>query len=671
MPDGGGRAILRFMLAAIGALAALAMPTTHRPPAVPLIVHDPYFSVWSFTDHPADDWPRHWTGKVNGMCGMVRVDGVPYRWLGRSPSDVAKAELVGTLVGATTTEYRFRAGGAEFVVRFVSPVLPGNPVAASRTATLVEVAGAGVEAAYLDLTGELCTDTPGQRVEWTRLLAAGGEVLALGHADARPLDRSGDDHRIDWGRVLLFGQGPGRGFLGGHVAARESFANSGALPKADELRMPRPASDDWPVAAMAQALAPAPGGARAQFVVAYDDGLSIEYFGRKLPPLWRDAGGDAGTLLGIGADAADACARFDSEQRARWEEVGGEGYARLCALAYRQCLGAHKTVRDLDGRLRTFSKENFSNGCIGTVDVMYPASPLFLVYEPGLLESQLLPVLEYAAMERWRWPFAPHDLGTYPLANGQVYGGGERTDENQMPVEECGNMLILLGSLAELHGMDGLAREHWPTLQRWAQYLRQHGLDPGEQLCTDDFAGHLAGNANLSVKAIVGLACFARLAGRLGHKAEQAEYSALAQAWAREWLQKAGGGQETVLAFGQQGTWSQKYNMVWDKLLGLGLFPAEAHAREAKTALRRANRFGTPLDSRADYTKLDWTVWTACLAPTRAERDQVLAPVYRWLDEGPDRVPLSDWYDTKTGKVVGFRARSVVGAVFLPLLMER
>lgn len=667
------------MLAALSALAAIAKPAPHRPPAIPLIVHDPYFSVWSFSDHPADDWTKHWTGKNHAVCGMFRVDGQAYRWLSRGQSTVPTAELVATTVRATTTEYVFRAGSVRFVASFVTPVMAGNPEAASRTATLVEIAAYNEGdkpvqvSAYLDISAELAVDSPDQTVAASRLRAESGDVLTLWHDGGEPLGRSGDDIRIDWGRAMLTQHQRGMDVIASHDEARAAFATRGGLPREDDLRFPRRASDTWPVAACAtlpEAALPGGDPVIARFVVAYDDQYSIEYFGRKLPPLWRDRQEGLSTLVSSPVSLAEAARRFDSREWERWVAAGGEGYARLCALAYRQCLGAHKTVRDADGRIRTFSKENFSNGCIGTVDVMYPATPFFLVYEPDLIESQMLPVLEYASMSRWKWPFAPHDLGTYPLANGQVYGGGERTEENQMPVEECGNMLVMLGALAELHGEIELAREFWPVISKWARYLERNGLDPGEQLCTDDFSGHLAHNANLSMKAIVGLACYARVADRLNHKEEAQKYSALARAWAQEWVTKVGSAEDSVLAFDKPGTWSQKYNMVWDKVLGLGLFPPDAYARETATALRHANAFGTPLDSRADYTKLDWIVWTACLAPTRRDRDRILAPVYRWLEEGPDRVPLSDWYNTKTGRVVGFRARSVVGAVFLPLLLE-
>ncbi len=188
-------------------------------------------------------------------------------------------------------------------------------------------------------------------------------------------------------------------------------------------------------------------------MVAYDDLYSLEYFQRKVRPWWRRNGAGAAEMLqSARADYPTLVRRsktFDDELMADLRRAGGEQYARLAALAYRQAFAAHKLVADADGTALYFPKENFSNGCIGTVDVFYPSAPIFLLLNPELLKAQMRPLLDYARMGRWRFPFAPHDLGTYPLANGQVYGGGEQNETNQMPVEESGNMLILrAGSLA-------------------------------------------------------------------------------------------------------------------------------------------------------------------------------------------------------------------------------
>jgi hypothetical protein len=350
--------------------------------------------------------------------------------------------------------------------------------------------------------------------------------------------------------------------------------------------------------------------------------------------------------------------------------VGGEHYAAIAILSYRQSLAAHKIAADLNGDAMMFPKENTSNGCISTVDVFYPSAPLFLFIQPKLMEAQLLPVLEYSALARWRFPFAPHDLGQYPLANGQVYGGGEKTEENQMPVEESGNMLILMDALARAEGDAHLAGRFWPQLSKWADYLKEKGLDPENQLTTDDFAGHVAHNANLSIKAIEGLAAYGDLARMLKQDAVAKEYSATAKSMAEKWMSMAAEGDHYKLAFNSPNTWSQKYNLVWDQILGYHLFPKSVRDSELAYYMTRMNQYGLPLDVRADYTKLDWSVWTATLASDPKQFNTIIDSVYKWANETPDRVPLSDWYDTKTGKHINFVARSVVGGVFIKALSD-
>ena len=280
-------------------------------------------------------------------------------------------------------------------------------------------------------------------------------------------------------------------------------------------------------------------------------------------------------------------------------------------------------------------------------------------------------MLEYSALPRWRWPFAPHDLGTYPLADGQVYGGGELTEENQMPVEESANMLILVDALGTAQGNWRLAEQYWPELTKWADYLNANGLDPENQLSTDDFAGHLAHNANLSIKAIEGIAAYAQMAQKLGKTNLGEKYAASAKRMAGQWPAMALDGDHYKLAFDKPGTWSQKYNLVWDTLLDLNLFPASIRKTEMAFYLGHLNQYGLPLDNRADYTKLDWELWTATLTDDPAQFTALMDPIGKWLNETPSRVPLTDWYDSKTGVMLHFQARSVVGGVFIKALADK
>jgi hypothetical protein len=251
-----------------------------------------------------------------------------------------------------------------------------------------------------------------------------------------------------------------------------------------------------------------------------------------------------------------------------------------------------------------------------------------------------------------------------------VYGGGERTEENQMPVEETGNMLILLAALAKVEGNADFAVKYWLVVSKWAEYLKAKGFDPENQLCTDDFAGHLAHNVNLSAKAIIALGAYAQLCRLTGKHKVADEYHGLARDLAKRWVQEADDGDHFRLAFDRRGTWSQKYNLVWDRILGLGLFPDPVLHKEMAFYRRMQRRYGLPLDNRAAYTKIDWTLWTACLTGEQADFETLVAPVYDFVNATPDRSPLTDWYRTDTGRRVGFTARPVVGGLVLRALYD-
>jgi hypothetical protein len=137
---------------------------------------------------------------------------------------------------------------------------------------------------------------------------------------------------------------------------------------------------------------------------------------------------------------------------------------------------------------------------------------------------------------------------------------------------------------------------------------------------------------------------------------------------AAKWVKLADDGRYFRLAFDRAGTWSQKYNLVWDRIFDLGLFPKPVVDKDVESYEERVGRYGLPLDNRADYTKIDWCVWTACLRGRRADFDAMFGPLWDYLNETPSRVPLCDWHDTKTGKQIGFQARTVVGGIFIPLL---
>jgi hypothetical protein len=655
--------------------------TSIRLPAYPLVVHDPGLSVWMTTDHPAESWPKHWTGAIRGGCVMARVDGVTFDLLG--PQVGKKAELIKREILPLTTRFTFAAGGCELVLSYVSPLLPDDLDLLSQPVCHVSVSARSTDGRdhtaqiYTDVGIEWATDIMAQSCRWGRARLKNGEMLrAATVAQPGPV-RPGDNIRTDWGHVALVLPSDQAWIAasGPDAPLRQSFVDTGTVVERDCLRQPEtPNQEHAKLVACSDFGSVGKTASERRWLIAYDDDFCLEYLFRKVRPYWQRNGLDFGSMIEAAITNSDAilarCAHFDKELLAQCERSGGEHYRDLCAASYRQAVAAHKLAADLDGTPLFFSKENFSNGCIATVDVTYPSAPLFLLTNPDLLAAMVEPVLRYAQSPRWRFPFAPHDLGTFPCANGQVYGGGETSERDQMPIEECGNMLILVGTLCRARSDARWAKPYWTLLRQWADYCIAHGVDPENQLCTDDFAGHLGHNANLAIKAILGVGCAAQLAEAIGEPDEGERLRREAERMTSEWMQLAADDDHTRLTYDRADSWSQKYNLVWDRLLGLNLFPASVAASEAQYYRRKQQTYGLPLDDRKTYTKLDWIVWSACLSGQRGDFEALVEPLWKWLQATPTRVPMTDWYDTITGAQVGFQARSVVGGVFLQALAQ-
>lgn len=605
--------------------------------------------------------------------GLAYVDFGIFKESDQKPIFAETAVQKSAKITATQTKYDFTCGPVDLHLEFASPLLMDDLDLLSRPVNYISyevVSNDGkshdVEV-YFEATPEWAVNELNQEVEVATGKSGDVSFAKAGTTEQPILKKKGDNVRIDWGYFYLAAkQSEGNVVATGDFSAmKKSFAETGKGIRGENVKAVL--SNSMPVMAYTADLdkvssAPASG----YVMLAYDDIESIQYFGQNLKAWWTKEGkvsfNDA--LAAASNDyekIINRCDEFDANVYQDAVSAGGENYARLCMLAYRQAIAAHKLVKDTQGNTLFLSKENFSNGSIGTVDVTYPSAPLFLKYNPELLKGMLNPIFYYTESGKWTKPFAAHDVGTYPKANGQTYGG-------DMPVEESGNMLILTTAIAVVEGNAAYAEKHWGALTTWANYLLEHGLDPENQLCTDDFAGHFAHNINLSAKAIMGIAGYGKLAEMLGKKEEAAKYTSEAKKMAQEWISMANDGDHFRLTFDQPGTWSQKYNLVWDKLLNLGIFPKEVPQKEIAYYLTRQNKYGLPLDNRRTYTKSDWIIWTATLADDNATFQKFIDPLYAYVTETPDRVPMSDWYETTDATQVGFQARSVVGGYFIKLL---
>ncbi|HUX83634.1 MAG TPA: DUF4965 domain-containing protein, partial [Chitinophagaceae bacterium] len=500
-----------------------------RPSAYPLITSDPYFSIWSFTDTLNSDTTRHWTGVADALTCLARVDGKTYNLMGswKMPG-ILQGVQEGVKVSATQTNYRFRCGEVSLDLLFTAPLLPKDLDALSRPVDYITwkmasgVPGKVSVQLFFAASGTLAVNSLDQQITWSRADTRLLQAVKAGTVTQKVLGRKGDNVRIDWGWLFL-GVPRKYGSVTTVLPAAEAgqqFLQTGSLSTSLDPDSPRNAGIH-----PAQLCASIPLGyvgskpATGHILLGYDDGYSIEYFHHWLRPWWnRDQKTTSSQMLDAAQSAypglMDSCRAFDRRLRDEAVRDGGSHYADLCALVYRQAIAAHKLVAGPDGSPLLFNKECFSNGSIGTVDVTYPSAPVFLRYNPRLLEALMEPIFYYSESGNWKKPIAAHDVGTYPIADGQTYG-------EDMPVEECGNMILLTTAIARATHSASFAQKHWKVLTQWAHYLETQGFDPANQLCTDDFAGHLAHNANLSVKAILAIAGYGRLAGMLGHPGQQ------------------------------------------------------------------------------------------------------------------------------------------------------
>ena len=648
------------------------MAKISRLPAIPLVTHDPFFSLWDCGQKPTADVIRHWTDAMKPLSGSIIIDGETVRYLGRGGRRCMKC--VDTDITPLSTKYTFEDLGVRLTLRFTSPLLLDDLDILSTPVTYIQYNVEFMDGKDHEITLSLSVSEKhcyaGETAPCMRNDVFTDKDLQyayMGQKRQTPLGASGDMSTIDWGYAFL--------------ASDQGQVDDNPNLNAIAIRYIHKANKPF----------------KSTVLFGYDDIASINYFGRMLPAYYARNGKTIVEAIREfherEAEILGRCDAFDKKLLSDAEAIGGEDYAAVVVASYRQSIAAHKLVADENGKLLFISKENNSNGCAATVDVSYPSVPLYLLYCPELVRAMCRPVMKFAKMPVWHYDFAPHDVGRYPVLNGQIYAAYLRKKNHsegnhiapfyyypssvdaydhrtQMPVEECGNMLLMMAAVGHADGDWSMVEEDLDIYRMWCQYLLKYGEDPGEQLCTDDFAGHLARNINLSAKAVMGVAAFSMILENLGHKEEAAQYMEKAKAMGKSWLERAYNGEYSWLSFNGNG-WSQKYNLVWDKLFGWNILPDEFYRKELRSYLPRINTYGLPLDSRAPYTKSDWTMWVAAMADEQEVFDALTAPMAKFLRESTSRVPFTDFYDTEEGTCECFIGRSVQGGCFMPLLMKK
>lgn len=574
---------------------------------------------------------------------------------------------------ATSTYYTFECGPIELKLVFTAPMLIKDLNLLSTPINYISYQVRALDGKLHDVqlmlqaSPLIAANKSSQPTESSLVEKNGIKYLKAGTIDQPILATKGDGVGIDWGYLYLPNIN-GEICLDDYNKIKDYFVETGKLPESQQM-VRSYKSSTTPTLAYVYNFGRVQSPKSSFELIGYDEIQDIEYMYHRYKAYWAHEGKvtifDAFENLKNNYERImNSCRETDKIIYDDGLKAGNVHYAEILSASYRQVIAAHKLFLDNQGHLLFFSKENNSNGCVNTVDLTYPSAPLFFIYNPELEKGMMTSIFEYALSGRWTKPFAAHDIGTYPIANGQVYGG-------DMPIEETGNMLTLAAMITKIDGNTDYIAPYWDIITTWADYLAENGQDPSNQLCTDDFAGHWAHNANLSVKAIMGVTGYAEMARMKGDVAVADKYLKKAKTMGAIWEKTAREGDHYRLAFDRENTWSQKYNMVWDKLWKTGVFPKGTVDREMKSYLKHQNKYGLPLDSRKDYTKSDWIMWTAAMAKDKEMFLKFMEPVYDYINETLSRVPISDWSDTKTGLQTGFKARSVIGGYWMKVLADK
>ncbi|CAP61726.1 uncharacterized protein PODANS_4_2950 [Podospora anserina S mat+] len=679
------------MLAAMGSdigigAASVFRPT--KPPAVPLAVRSPYLNAWLQGESGCvlpGEWPRFWTGDIQGWQGYVAVDGVAYNWMGGAPGPGPVNQLS---LEYTSTKSIFTFDVAQKItltVTFLSPVYPDDIQRQSLQFSYVTVTAKSSDGAshkvqvYMDVSGEWASGDNSEKVQWEFGTESNLYYLKFWRENQHEFKEANEI--ASWGNWYL-STGFHEGLtwqIGQDTTVRNQFAGNLTLSNSQESEF-RPVSENWPVFAFSHDL----GDIKDDEVERiFTLGLiqdNVIHFARQnntLEPvrgLWMSFynNSDMEAVVSFYNDyrhAVETMSLLDQRIEKDSVEAAGQNYSLITTLALRQTFGAFQYAGTPE-KPYIFLKEISSNSDIQTVDVIFPAFPIFVYLNATLSRYLLDPLFEHQESGSYPNKYAEHDLGTFPVAKGYPNG-----DDEAMPLEECGNMIIMSLAYAQRTGDTGYLTAHYPILAQWAQYLIEDSLVPANQLSTDDFAGTLANQTNLAIKGIIGLKAMSQIA-QLTNNTD--DFKDKAEDYLMTWKAYAinydASPPHTTLSYGDKDSHGILYNIYADRLLGLQFVDQSVFDMQSDFYLTVANEYAVPLDTRHTWAKSDWEMFAAAVAKNET-KEMFIDKLAEWVGKTTTNRAMTDLFDSITGDYPSggptFVARPVMGGMFALLALPK
>ncbi|KAH7360295.1 hypothetical protein BKA65DRAFT_448562 [Rhexocercosporidium sp. MPI-PUGE-AT-0058] len=648
---------MRWATCLLAAAAAVGIEaSTLTPPVLPLIVRNPYLSTWlgHAREDPWEHWPIFWTGQEVGLSVLAAVakSDTVYPLLGRPQDSLPKSgesftvsypKYLGATFDASTTNLTYHIPApnsshdpAEIVLSFLSPITPTSTFRQSIPASYLTVHASGnfeIDL-YIDLNGLWVSANRGNEIVWELSQSTSSTTTGQGPLKTWKIKRrveqllTEDADRGEWGTLHFTGPADVRHEAGTSALLRQRFSRTGTLQNVVDDKF-RSIMDEEPVFAFAKSFKL--NGTSAAGGKAYDSVLFtlghvqdpvIQFASARgvtlMRPLWANYYLTADELLRYHYYDFNKAFALASNYSGQLEidalKSGSEDYKDILALSARQVLGACSFAGTPDDPI-IFFKEISSDGNMNTVDVIYPAFPFFLYTNPKWLAYLMEPLIEHQMSGQYPNDYSMHDLGAhFPNATGHPEGRDE-----YMPVEECGNMLImglaLVNSLKydtepasiwsavgddtpfestsgsfplriNADGMDDTfggpisakgekqarqwIQKSYKLWKQWTGYLVREALIPANQLSTDDFAGWLANQTNLALKGIIGIRAMAEISELVGETNDAKFYRNISEVYVKRWEEEfaiSRDGTHAKLAYTWHGSWTTLYNLFADSLL--------------------------------------------------------------------------------------------------------
>ncbi|KAL1653985.1 hypothetical protein SLS61_003387 [Didymella pomorum] len=643
--------------------ALMSRASSLKPPILPLIVRNPYLSTWlqNAREEPWSKWPMFWTGDELGFGVLASVPETSnvYPLLGR-PHDsleqssehytVAFPKYKGAKYDASTTNLTYTipappklassASDLEITLSFLSPITPTSTLRQSIPAAYlsIHVQGSFDVDVYVDVNGQWVSGKRDSLIEWglSQQEAAGSAKGLKTWSVKRQVEQifTEEHDQAEWGQLHFTGPSDVRHESGTSALLRQRFARTGTLQDEVDDKF-RAIMDEEPVFAFSKSfklknkssVSSKSTGESVLFTITHIQDPVTQYASARgltfMKPLWKSWFPEDDKVIkfhyGDFANANSLASNYSEQLRIDAYQSGSTNYVDIVALSARQAMGATSFSGTPESPL-LFLKEISSNGNSQTVDVIFPAFPFFLYTNPRWLAYLLEPLLEHQLSGQYPNKYSMHDLGAhFPNLTGHADGRDE-----YMPVEECGDMLIM--GLALINSMsyssDADAQSIWSTVgddtdktdsdekpfaltsisehngishidptwggaikgtkeakkwlegsydlwKQWTGYLVEDALEPHNQLCTDDFAGWLPLQTNLALKGIIGIKAFSEIAALMDRTGDAKHYLNISESYIEKWqeygISRDGG--HAKLAYDWYGSWTTLYSLYADAVL--------------------------------------------------------------------------------------------------------